>query len=76
MSDSLQPYGVVCSPPGFSIHGIFLTGMLEWVANPAPVDFPNPGIKPASPTLAGSFFTAEPLEKPAFITRSEKTNSL
>ena len=21
-----------CSPPGFSVHGIFQTGILEWVA--------------------------------------------
>ena len=29
-----------------------------------PGDLPNPGIKPASPALAGGFFTAEPLGKP------------
>ena len=40
-----------CSPRGFPTCGIFLKGMLEWVANPPPVDFPNPGIKPASPTV-------------------------
>ena len=27
---------------------------------PPPGDHPNPGIKPASPSLAGGFFTAEP----------------
>ena len=30
----------------------------------SPGDLPNPGIKPASPTLAGKFFTAEPPGKP------------
>jgi len=28
---------------------------------PYPGDLPNPGIKPASPALAGGFFTIEPL---------------
>ena len=27
---------------------------------PSPGDLPNPGIKPASPALAGGFFTTEP----------------
>ena len=31
---------------------------------PSPGDFPNPGIKPASPVLAGRFFTTEPPGKP------------
>ena len=31
---------------------------------PSPGDLPNPGIKPASPTLAGGFFTTEPPGKP------------
>ena len=31
---------------------------------PPPGDFPDPGIKLTSPTLAGRFFTTEPPEKP------------
>jgi len=31
---------------------------------PSPGDPPNPGIKPASPALAGWFFTTEPLGRP------------
>ena len=31
---------------------------------PPPGDLPKPGVKPASPALADSFFTTEPLEKP------------
>ena len=31
---------------------------------PPPGDLPDPGIKPVSPSLAGRFFTAEPLGKP------------
>ena len=49
-----------CSPPCFSIHGIFLLRILEWVAIPTLGDLPNPGSKPASPmspVLAGGFFT-------------------
>ena len=33
---------------------------------PSPGDLPNPGIEPAPPTLAGGFFTAEPLGKRLF----------
>ena len=28
----VQPYPVDCSPPGFSVHGIFQGRILEWVA--------------------------------------------
>ena len=31
-------------------------------------NLPNPGIRPASPALAGGFFTAEPLGKPCATT--------
>ena len=31
---------------------------------PSPGDIPDPGIEPASPALAGGFFTTEPPEKP------------
>ena len=47
---------------GSSVHGISQARILEWVF-PSPVDLPNPGIKPASPALAGGFFTTEPPEK-------------
>ena len=45
------------SLPGSSVHGIFQTRILDWVPFPSPGDFPIPGIKPASPALAGRFFT-------------------
>ena len=32
---------------------------------PSPSDLPNPGIKPTSPTLAGTLFTPEPPGKPS-----------
>ena len=31
---------------------------------PSPGDLPHPGIEPASPALAGRFFTTEPAGKP------------
>ena len=34
---------------------------------PPPGDLPDPGIKPASPVLAGGFFTTEPPGKPRNI---------
>ena len=34
---------------------------------PPPRDPPNPGVKPASPALAGEFFTTEPPGKPTFF---------
>ena len=34
---------------------------------PSPGDLPDPGIKPATPVLAGGFFTTEPPEEPLNI---------
>ena len=52
-----------CSWPGSSVHEILQARILEWVARP-PGDLPDPGIEPASPALAGGFFTTEPPEQP------------
>ena len=57
-----------CSPPGSSVHGDSQARILEWVAISPPGDLPNPGIElmsPASPALAGGFFTTEPPGKPS-----------
>ena len=35
-----------------------------WLPFPSPGDLPNPGIKPASPALAGGFFTTGPPGQP------------
>ena len=32
---------------------------------PSPGDFPDPGMEPESPALAGGFFTTAPLGKPS-----------
>ena len=36
---------------------------------PPPGDLPVPGTEPASPALAGGFFTAEPPAKPNYMTK-------
>ena len=49
-----------CSPPGYSVHGIFQARILEKVAISYSRDLPDPGIKTAahaSPLLADGFFT-------------------
>ena len=52
------------SPPGSFVHRIFWARILGWVAISYSRDLPDLGIKPASPTLAGRFFTTEPRGKP------------
>jgi len=32
-----------CSPPGYSVHGLFQAGILEWLAIFFSGDSPNPG---------------------------------
>ena len=51
---------VDCSPPGSSAHGILQAGKLEGVAISISRGLPNPGIIPASPAMAGRFFTPDP----------------
>ena len=62
LAKSLQSCPTFCnpmdySPPGSSVHEILQTRILEWVAIPSPRDLPDSGIEPASPALAGRFFT-------------------
>ena len=49
-----------CSPPDFSVRGIFQARILEWVAISSSRDLPGPGIKPtslASPALVADSLT-------------------
>ena len=49
-----------CSPPGSPVHGISQARILEWVIISFSKRVPDPGVKPtspASPALAGRFFT-------------------
>ena len=62
-----------CSPPGSSVHGIFQTRILEWVAISFSRHPPSPRIKPVSPespALAGGFFTTKSSGKPLVLTLS------
>ena len=53
-----------CSLPGFSLSmGFPRQEYRSGLPFPTPGDLPNPGIEPASPALAGRFFTAEPPAK-------------
>ena len=58
-----------CDPLDYSPLGFYIIGFLRqeyWSGLPFPPsgDLPDPGREPASPALAGSFFTAEPPGKP------------
>ena len=46
-----------CSPPGSSIHGLLQAGHCSGLPFPSLEGRPHPGVKPASPALAGGFFT-------------------
>ena len=46
-----------CSPPGSSVHGIFQTGILEWVAIPFSRGSSQPRDWPQFSCIAGRFFT-------------------
>ena len=52
------------SPLGYSVHGIFLARILEWLPVPIPGDLPNPGFETASPVLAGRVTLALPGKEP------------
>ena len=56
-----------CSPPGSSVHGIFQARILEWAATSSSRGSSNPEIEPATPALAGGFFTNEPPGKKSKI---------
>ena len=62
MSDSFMTPWTVCSPPGFFVHGIFQARTLQSFAILSSRASSWTGIKPmspASPTLAGRFFTTD-----------------
>ena len=60
-----------CSPPGSSVHGISQARILEGLV------LPDLGIEPsspASPALAGRFFTRVPRGKPKILFTYNKMN--
>ena len=64
MSNSFVSPWIDGSLPGSSVHGISQARILEWVSFFSPGGLPDPGIEPASPALAGGFFTTEEPGKP------------
>ena len=71
MSECAQSCLTLCDPmdfslPGFSVHGILLARILEWVAMPFSKRYPWQERTPVSCVfcLAGRFFTTESLGKP------------
>ena len=67
VSDSfVTPWTVACQAPlsmGFSRQEEYWSGL----PFPSPGDLPDPGTEPASPVLAGRFFTTEPPGKPKYL---------
>ena len=53
-----------CSPPGFSVHGIFQAKILEWVAISFSRASSQPRDRTMSPALAGGFCATTPPRKP------------
>ena len=65
LSDSVTSWTVPHQAPlsmGFSRQEYW-----SGLAFPSPGNLPNPGVKPVSPSLAGRFFTTEPLGKPIIV---------
>ena len=59
-----------CSPPGSSVHGIFLARILEWVAMSSSKESSRPRDQTCvswDSCTAGRFFTAEPPGKPTVV---------
>ena len=60
-------YPMNCSPPGSSVHGIFLTRIPEWIAMPSSRGSSQLRDRTRISCIfctAGRLFTTEPLEKP------------
>ena len=62
-----QPCPTFCNTMDYTVHGILLTRILEWVAFPSPRDLPSPGIESRSPALP-----AEPQRKPKWLSQGPK----
>ena len=54
----------LCDPMEYTVHGILLARILEWVAFLFFRGSPNPGIEPRFPTLQADSLPAEPQGKP------------
>ena len=63
MSESFETLWTVALQASLSV-GLPRQEYWSGLPFPSPGDLPRPGIKPASPALAGRFFTTEPPGKP------------
>ena len=54
-----------CSPPGSSIHRIFLAKMVEWVTISSARGSSSPRNRTHVSFITGTFFTSEPPQKPS-----------
>ena len=59
--------GLVCSPPGSSVHGILQVRYWSGLPCPPLGDLPNPGIKPISPALQVDYLPLAPPGKVGLI---------
>ena len=56
-----------CSPPGFSVHGIFQARVMACVASTFSGALHDPGIEPGSPALQVDSLPSEPAGKHLYI---------
>ena len=75
VSDSLATPGTVARQASLSM-GFSRPGYWSGLPFPPPGDFPDPGIEPASPALAGRLFTDEPPIGEAFTPCTYLQNGL
>ena len=67
-----------CSPPGFSVPGIFQARILESLLSlglSSPGDLPDPGIEPRSPALQADSLPPELPGKPLDIIHTQESES-
>ena len=60
----IQSCPTLCNPMDYTVHGIFQSRILEWVAFPSPGDLPNPGTESKSSGLQVDSLPAETPRKP------------
>ena len=64
-----------CIPPGSYFHQNSRQEYWSGLLFPSPGNLPDPGIKPASPPLAGRSFTTEPPGRPLYFEEDVKIYS-
>ena len=57
----------LCNPVDYTVHGILLVRILDWVGFPSPRELPNPGVEPRSPALQADSLPSELPGKPNML---------